>query len=412
MAPWIRLLSLTLLSGFFHTDSSLKVFQSPRDASAVLVRPKRANSFLFEEFLQGNLERECMEERCTYEEAREVFENDQKAQAFWTVYYDGDQCQSNPCLHGATCTDKIGGYNCTCTELYQGVNCERDVSQCHSDGPLSCEHFCHPSFHSYKCSCADGYKIHSDGRSCLPEGPYPCGRAPIQSHAAPQPNLSDLPCPQGHCPWQVRLIHANGEEFCRGVILGQHSLLTTGSCVSQDPNFLVIAGPGDEKDPSLRMSVSKIIVHDKYENNTTGSDLAMVQLWQHFPYGPAAFRACIAERDFSENVLMKVGRKGLVGTLSPSYLPLQLCQAELNLTFTLTNKMFCTNAQDAPKAGRGQSGCGLLPGMPIVTMEKRTAFVTGLLISPPANDCSKGYTFTKLSRYQPWIQSHLDNIEK
>lgn len=160
------------------------------------------------------------------------------------------------------------------------------------------------------------------------------------------------------------------------------------------------------------MSVSKIIVHDKYENNRAGSDLAMVQLWDHFQYGPAAFRACLAERDFSENVLMRVGRKGLVGTLTPSYLPLQLCQAELNLTFTLTNKMFCTNTQDAPLAGRGNGGCGLLPGTPIITMEKRTAFVTGLLISPPSHDCSKGYTFTKLSRYQPWIQSHLDNIEK
>lgn len=31
---------------------------------------------MFEETKQGHLERECVEERCTKEEAREVFEND------------------------------------------------------------------------------------------------------------------------------------------------------------------------------------------------------------------------------------------------------------------------------------------------------------------------------------------------
>lgn len=31
---------------------------------------------MFEETKQGHLERECVEEKCTKEEAREVFEND------------------------------------------------------------------------------------------------------------------------------------------------------------------------------------------------------------------------------------------------------------------------------------------------------------------------------------------------
>ncbi|CAN0291439.1 unnamed protein product [Lampetra fluviatilis] len=40
----------------------------------VLARARRANNGL-EELRKGNLERECMEERCSFEEAREVFEN-------------------------------------------------------------------------------------------------------------------------------------------------------------------------------------------------------------------------------------------------------------------------------------------------------------------------------------------------
>lgn len=50
----------------------------PRDrAHSVLQRVRRANSFL-EEVKKGNLERECREEACSYEEAREVFEDTEK----------------------------------------------------------------------------------------------------------------------------------------------------------------------------------------------------------------------------------------------------------------------------------------------------------------------------------------------
>lgn len=50
----------------------------PRDqAHSVLQRVRRANSF-WEEVKKGNLERECLEEACSYEEAREVFEDTEK----------------------------------------------------------------------------------------------------------------------------------------------------------------------------------------------------------------------------------------------------------------------------------------------------------------------------------------------
>lgn len=45
---------------------------SKPEASVFLHRSRRAN-FLFEELKHGNLERECMEEKCSYEEAKEIF---------------------------------------------------------------------------------------------------------------------------------------------------------------------------------------------------------------------------------------------------------------------------------------------------------------------------------------------------
>lgn len=67
---------LTLLEPF--SSSSGGVFVSQQAANAVLLRQRRYNSGHLEELQRDNLERECKEERCTMEEAREVFEDDKK----------------------------------------------------------------------------------------------------------------------------------------------------------------------------------------------------------------------------------------------------------------------------------------------------------------------------------------------
>lgn len=51
---------------------------SPQAANMVLLRQRRYNSGHLEELQKDNLERECKEEQCTMEEAREVFEDDEK----------------------------------------------------------------------------------------------------------------------------------------------------------------------------------------------------------------------------------------------------------------------------------------------------------------------------------------------
>ncbi|XP_072245571.1 transmembrane gamma-carboxyglutamic acid protein 1 [Leuresthes tenuis] len=58
----------------------------PADAAhSVLSRLRRAN-YLLEEMKPGNIQRECREEICTYEEAREAFENEEKTKRFWEEY--------------------------------------------------------------------------------------------------------------------------------------------------------------------------------------------------------------------------------------------------------------------------------------------------------------------------------------
>ncbi|XP_040907916.1 transmembrane gamma-carboxyglutamic acid protein 3 [Toxotes jaculatrix] len=57
-------------------------FLNGKDAHSILKRFPRANGYL-EELRQGNIERECGEESCSFEEANEVFENKERTMEFW-----------------------------------------------------------------------------------------------------------------------------------------------------------------------------------------------------------------------------------------------------------------------------------------------------------------------------------------
>ncbi|XP_028811104.1 protein Z, vitamin K-dependent plasma glycoprotein b [Denticeps clupeoides] len=460
------LLFFTVLGNILPAAAHSPVFK-PQAEAAVFLRSKRANTFFFEELLQGNLERECMEERCNKEEAREYFEDRQKTVAFWTVYIDGNQCLSNPCQNGGLCSDKIAGYECACPEFFKGRNCEIDISQCPAGGPLACEHFCTPTFDSYYCSCAGGYALHSDGRACTPQGKHSCGkvsRPSSRSGLQPQEPLSTEVCPKGHCPWQVSLLDQSGRAVCNGAILGAQALLTTATCVNTHSDLTHMEiGSQSSRSKVIRLPLAAIpTIHSRYTPGHHGNDMAFLHLNSSLPLGVSAVPLCLPEKDFSENILMQDGREGVVrvGPVRHSYLSLEDCRSRFHFNFTLTNKMFCMEElhlaadrsesrqgqdykaqearlrqvdklspkqkhrktprvqevvwpeeEDAPNisGNRSTGGCAIPPGTPVASVEGKTAFLTGITFS---HNCSEGVVFTKLSRFLPWINSLLDLSEK
>ncbi|XP_056334170.1 transmembrane gamma-carboxyglutamic acid protein 4 [Danio aesculapii] len=70
-------------------EQESKVFVVDQEANTFLGRHLLFNRFDFEIFTPGNLERECFEEVCNYEEAREVFENIPDTNHFWKTYTEG-----------------------------------------------------------------------------------------------------------------------------------------------------------------------------------------------------------------------------------------------------------------------------------------------------------------------------------
>ena len=41
-----------------------------------------------------------------------------------SAFTEIDECASNPCQNGGTCTDLLDSYTCNCIEGYIGLDCE------------------------------------------------------------------------------------------------------------------------------------------------------------------------------------------------------------------------------------------------------------------------------------------------
>lgn len=65
------------VSSFMSIQTFVLAFLDDKDAHSILKRFPRANGFL-EELKKGNIERECVEESCSFEEANEVFEDKER----------------------------------------------------------------------------------------------------------------------------------------------------------------------------------------------------------------------------------------------------------------------------------------------------------------------------------------------
>ncbi|XP_069479672.1 transmembrane gamma-carboxyglutamic acid protein 4 [Ambystoma mexicanum] len=78
--------SRKMLASDYEEKKMDEVFTGDEDANMFLGRGLLYNKFDFEMFVKGNLERECYEEMCNYEEAREVFKDHDSTMTFWREY--------------------------------------------------------------------------------------------------------------------------------------------------------------------------------------------------------------------------------------------------------------------------------------------------------------------------------------
>lgn len=182
-------LGTVLLLLLLASESAHTVMLRAREAAQFL-RPRQRRAYqVFEEAKQGHLERECVEELCSKEEAREVFENDPETEYFYPRYLDcitkhgspysknpnfvqcvqnlPDQCSPNPCSKEGTqvCQDLMGNFFCQCKAGWAGRLCDKDVNEC-SQKNGGCNQICYNKPGSFHCACYSGYELSQDSRSC------------------------------------------------------------------------------------------------------------------------------------------------------------------------------------------------------------------------------------------------------
>ncbi|XP_058634053.1 coagulation factor X [Onychostoma macrolepis] len=347
-----------------HCVSS-EVFLHSRDASQVLSRRRRANT-MFEELKKGNMERECVEERCSYEEAREIFEDVKKTDDFWSKYVDGDACLSRPCLNGGECKDAIGPYTCYCQQGFKGYNCEIAIpALCESENG-GCDHFCRVEKNNVACSCAKGYELANNEKSCQSQDPFKCGAVHPQKTRSilnnihinnteneeettdepvvdatnppgnetssmfglPEPKIlgqveeeailpesssrkqrivNGMECLPGDCPWQALLISEDNIGFCGGTILNEYIVLSAAHCMNQSLSTRVVVGEFDtlvNEGREVTHDVDEILIHKNYMAETYHNDIALIKLSRPIRFSRFIIPACLPEREFAERVLM------------------------------------------------------------------------------------------------------------
>uniref|UniRef100_A0A3Q0SMB7 Proline rich Gla (G-carboxyglutamic acid) 2 n=1 Tax=Amphilophus citrinellus TaxID=61819 RepID=A0A3Q0SMB7_AMPCI len=81
-----RVFQVSITAGFLLSSQRGDVSTYKETSASFLSRSLLYNSWDFELVVPGDVERECNEEICNYEEAREIFEDDKKTDAFWAKY--------------------------------------------------------------------------------------------------------------------------------------------------------------------------------------------------------------------------------------------------------------------------------------------------------------------------------------
>ncbi|XP_078264707.1 uncharacterized protein LOC144598439 [Rhinoraja longicauda] len=428
------------------------IFLDNGKANHFLTRQRRENSF-FEELKEGNLERECIEERCSKEEAREYFENDQRTDEFWNKYVDGNQCESNPCKNRGRCRDGINQYQCNCTQGFRGNNCEIEIPKLCSLYNGGCQHYCRVQQDQVKCSCDEDFLLAADGKLCIPAVRNPCGTignfntefindsVPSNSSMVndtnddsdnternvPDPRdvvriVGGQECPLGQCPWQILLVDEAGMGFCGATILNKWFVLTAAHCLNQTKNIIVVAGEFDvnmAEGTEQQRDVLMIVPHSYFQRHTFDNDIAIIMLKKPLQLNRNVVPICLPQRNFAEKVLMnektaivsgwgRVQNHGVPSTklqqLAVPYVDRIKCIESSR--YSVSSNMFCAGYKTITKdACQGDSGG------PHVTEHKGTWFLTGV-VSWGEGCAQKGKygMYTKVSKYVKWIKRAMDEM--
>uniref|UniRef100_A0A8C5H6E6 Vitamin K-dependent protein C n=1 Tax=Gouania willdenowi TaxID=441366 RepID=A0A8C5H6E6_GOUWI len=376
----------------------------PPPKAHMLLRSRRANSFL-EELKPASMERECMEERCDFEEAREIFQTREATLEFWTVSHDVlwffDPMESSlsccvPALTATNCSVDNGGCDHECTE---------------NDGSPT-----------RRCSCLKGYKLDDNHRKCVPKGKNRfrkniiCWVSITLGNAQNLNSAIKLVGKKGESPWQVLLLNARGRFHCGGVLIHESWVLTAAHCLENNLRFRVRMGDFLlDEGTEVTLKVDKTFPHPNFQSQTVENDIALLHLETPAPFSDYIVPVCLPGREMAERVLHLNGTVTVVTGWGKEDMDSAQFSSALNvIKVPLVSHNVCahqmqpfnisTNVLCAGVLGQRMDACEGDSGGPMVTLYRDTWFLVGLVSW--GDGCGKEDKlgiYTKVSNYNDWI---------
>uniref|UniRef100_A0A8C9SUC1 Vitamin K-dependent protein C n=1 Tax=Scleropages formosus TaxID=113540 RepID=A0A8C9SUC1_SCLFO len=286
----------------------------------MVLRAKRANSFL-EEIKPPSKERECVEEVCNFEEAREIFQTQEATLEFWIVYTDGNQCEPDFCVNG-TCVDQFQSFVCKCRPGFDGKFCDQrsTARNCSKDNG-DCDHVCMDSVDelSRTCACLPGYSLQDNSRTCTT---YACGQLPVTKSSDNKAFKTLQPWlvggevgKKGESPWQVLILNERGNLHCGGALIAESWVLTAAHCLERSTKVSVRLGDYERfkaECTEVTVSVSEAVIHPDYDTVTVDNDIALLHLASPVQFSTFIVPVCLPSRRLAEQVLHRNGTMTVV----------------------------------------------------------------------------------------------------
>ncbi|KAI5092631.1 vitamin K-dependent protein C precursor [Silurus meridionalis] len=369
----------------------------------MLLRSRRANSIL-EELKSPSLERECMEERCDFEEAKEIYRTREATLRFWSVYADSTH-----------------------------TNCSLDNGDC--------DHNCHERKDNTGryCSCINGYTLNEDFKKCDPKSEdgadvfkcipdqQSCGQILIAKSSYRTKPIEGLQPwlvggevgKRGESPWQALILNAKGKFHCGGVLIDDLWVLTAAHCLEGFSRFGVRLGDYKRfefEGSEVTLAVVQSVAHPNYNSQKADNDIAMLRLASPVTFSKYIVPACLPSKDLADRVLHLNGTMTVVtgwgtdkqGTnphssdLKHINVPLvEHSECRRHMSNNLTENVLC-----AGSIGSIKDACSGDSGGPMMTLYRNTWFLIGLVSwGEGCGHTDKLGIYTKVSNYFDWIDS-------
>ncbi|XP_062388085.1 uncharacterized protein LOC134076815 [Sardina pilchardus] len=206
-----------------------------------------------------------------------------------------------------------------------------------------------------------------------------CGRPPLNTRI-----VGGQDAGPGNWPWQASL-QRSGSHFCGGSLINNEWVLTAAHCfrsLSSVTGLTVVLGLEDlegSNTNSVTRSVSRIISHPSYDSATLDNDIALLQL-----SAPVTFTDYISP----EVEVPVLGKRQ--------------CDCFYGVRISITDNMICAGL----RAG-GKGPCKGDSGGPMVTKQDSVWVQSGVVSFGII--CDEPAVFTRVSRYESWINSHISS---